>query len=269
MNTSGDAAEQVVRLSLEGVEVAAKITGSAAKEVAALLYAVLKNKDKNKIKGRQSLTSMLKSGKELSIFSVKNEDMKRFVNEAKRYGVVYCVLRNPKNNPGEECEIMVRAEDAAKINRIVDNIRIATVFNPEGIKGDIEKVKDKNTSKTSPEKDIPEKSADDRLVDDMLKKPSQKEEATHENPSAAKTKSARPSEPSSKRKSRSDEGTAKKNSKPSIRKELNEIKSQQKIKEPKVIDRESRSSQNRNAKPRYNNHRQPNNKKKAKNVKGR
>ena len=27
MNTSGDAAEQVVRLSLEGVEVAAKITG--------------------------------------------------------------------------------------------------------------------------------------------------------------------------------------------------------------------------------------------------
>lgn len=37
MNTSGDAAEQVVRLSLEGMEVAAKITGSAAKEVAALL----------------------------------------------------------------------------------------------------------------------------------------------------------------------------------------------------------------------------------------
>ena len=31
MTTSGDAAEQVVRLSLEGMEVAAKITGSAAK----------------------------------------------------------------------------------------------------------------------------------------------------------------------------------------------------------------------------------------------
>ena len=47
MNTSGDAAEQVVRLSLEGMEVAAKITGSAAKEVAALLYAALKNRDKD------------------------------------------------------------------------------------------------------------------------------------------------------------------------------------------------------------------------------
>ena len=64
MNTSGDAAEQVVRLSLEGVEVAAKITGSAAKEVSALLIAALKNRDKNKVKGRQRLTAMLRSGKE-------------------------------------------------------------------------------------------------------------------------------------------------------------------------------------------------------------
>lgn len=98
MNTSGDAAEQVVRLSLEGMEVAAKITGSAAKEVAALLYAALKNRDKNKIKGRQRLTSMLRSGKELTIFTVKNKDMARFVADAKRYGVVYCVLREAKDN---------------------------------------------------------------------------------------------------------------------------------------------------------------------------
>ena len=42
MNNSGDAAEQVVRLYLEGFEVAAKLTGSAAKEVAVLLISVLK-----------------------------------------------------------------------------------------------------------------------------------------------------------------------------------------------------------------------------------
>lgn len=64
MNSSGDAAEQVVRLSLEGTEVALKLTGSAAKNVAAAIYAVLKNRDKNKIKGHQRLTGMLKSGKE-------------------------------------------------------------------------------------------------------------------------------------------------------------------------------------------------------------
>lgn len=45
MNNSGDAAEQVVRLSLEGTEVALKLTGSAAKNIAAAIYAVLKNRD--------------------------------------------------------------------------------------------------------------------------------------------------------------------------------------------------------------------------------
>ena len=42
MNNGGDAAEQVVRLSLEGFEVAAKLSGSAAKNVALLLVSVLK-----------------------------------------------------------------------------------------------------------------------------------------------------------------------------------------------------------------------------------
>ena len=42
MTNSGDAAEQVVRLSLEGFEVAAKLTGSAAKNIAILLASVLK-----------------------------------------------------------------------------------------------------------------------------------------------------------------------------------------------------------------------------------
>ena len=37
MNHSGDAAEQIVRLSLEGVEVAARMTGNAAKEIALYL----------------------------------------------------------------------------------------------------------------------------------------------------------------------------------------------------------------------------------------
>ena len=40
MNTGGDAAEQVVRLSLEGFEVAAKLTGTAAKELTVLLVSV-------------------------------------------------------------------------------------------------------------------------------------------------------------------------------------------------------------------------------------
>lgn len=46
MNHAGDAAEQVVRMSLEGAEVALKITGVAAKNLAAALYTILKDQKK-------------------------------------------------------------------------------------------------------------------------------------------------------------------------------------------------------------------------------
>lgn len=51
MNNGGDAAEQIVRLSLEGFEVAAKLTGSAAKNVALLLVSVLKQEQQTKAGG--------------------------------------------------------------------------------------------------------------------------------------------------------------------------------------------------------------------------
>ena len=79
MNTGADAADQIVRMTLNGVEVAAKITGTGAKELAVLLYAVLK--DQKKTKGKTRLTNMLKSGKELRVFAVKDKDLERFCRE--------------------------------------------------------------------------------------------------------------------------------------------------------------------------------------------
>jgi hypothetical protein len=128
MNHSGDAAEQIVRISLEGVEVAARITGSAAKEIALLLIAALKNNENNlKLKGKARLTSMLKSGKPLEIFSLKERDLANFAQGAKQYGMVYCVLRSIKNSPDGLCDIMVKADDAPKISRLVERFKFATV----------------------------------------------------------------------------------------------------------------------------------------------
>ena len=132
MNHSGDAAEQIVRISLEGVEVAAKITGTAAKEIALFLLAALKSPEDSatggiKLKGKERLNSMLKSGKALEIFSVRERDLRTFAREAKKYGIVYCVLRNSKNTPDGLCDVMVRADDAPKINRIVERFKFAAV----------------------------------------------------------------------------------------------------------------------------------------------
>ena len=205
MYNSGDAAEQIVRISLEGTEVALKLTGSAAKNIAAMLYAVWKNRDKNKAKGHQRLSAMLKSGKELKVFTVSEEHLKQFATEAKRYGVVYCALRGKERSADGMVDIMVRAEDASKINRIVERFKLATV-DAVSIKRDIEQSKADKAAPSVPEQEKPDKAADDRLLDDLLSAPVQKEEHASPNPAAAKTEKSRPSAPISEKQSRTAEG---------------------------------------------------------------
>ena len=126
MNPGGDAAEQVVRLSLEGVEVAARITGKGTEHLAMLLYTALKQEQKTK--GKARLTSMLKSGKELKVYTITQKDLAKFSKEAKRYGVLYCVLKDRKNtDPNAAVDVIARAEDASKIQRITERFRLATV----------------------------------------------------------------------------------------------------------------------------------------------
>ena len=82
---SGEAAEQVVRMTLDGVDVAVRLAGTGAKHLAVLLYSVLK--DQKRTRGKIRLTSLLRSGKELKVFSVGDKDLTRFCTEAKKYGV--------------------------------------------------------------------------------------------------------------------------------------------------------------------------------------
>lgn len=146
--SNSEAADQVVNLTLKGIELAAKISGVGAKNIAVYLYAVLN--DQKKTKGKARLTGMLKSGKELKIFAVKNEDLPAFVREAKKYGVLYAVLKDKKDIDGMS-DIMVRAEDGSKINRIVERFKFATVDMAE-IKTDIIKNKEEQTKGKKPMK---------------------------------------------------------------------------------------------------------------------
>lgn len=169
MNTSGEVADQIVRMSLCGVEVAAKITGAGAKQLALMLYSIMK--DQKKTKGKTRLESMLKNGKELKVFSVRKEDLKKFTTEAKRYGVLYCVLQD-KNGTDGLTDIFVRAEDSSKINRIIERFKIATV-DTASIKSDIEKRRSekenqKEDEKQSSEQKVPSRGDEDSILDGLI-----------------------------------------------------------------------------------------------------
>ncbi len=246
MNTGGEAAEQIVRMSLEGFEVAARITGAGAKNIAILLYSILK--EEQKTKGKARLTNMLRSGKELKVFTVKSGDLKKFTQEAKKYGVLYCVLADRKNkDPDAEVDVIARAEDASKISRIVERFSLASVdtasivTEAEKSKGEKGRAKD---AKTAGEKDagakdgqpepdigVEEKAEKDRLMDALMGKPLQKEENAP-NPSVAKTEKSPLSEPTLKQQRKPAEGaTMAKTEKPSVREELRKIKESRKEQE--------------------------------------
>ena len=176
MNTSGEAADQVVRMSLEVGEAALKISGTGAKHLAVMLYAVLK--EKKKTKGR----------------------------EAKRYGVLYCAVRNPRGSSDGLIDVIVKEEDAPRINRIVDRFQFASVTEAAKIKTEIERtraekakagksekqekkpekvqVQQEKQGQAEPEKDYPQKSKEDQLMDELFGE-SVKKEGKEQNPSLA------------------------------------------------------------------------------------
>jgi len=262
MSYSGDAAEQVVRLSLETGEVAVKLAGEGAKQLAILLYAILR--EQKKTKGKTRLTNMLRSGKELKVFAVKDSDLQLFCREAKKYGVLYCVLKDRDATDGLT-DIMVRAEDASKINRIFERFNLATVDMAE-VRREIEQSREAQQNAApeapaaaepmteqevdevldamlspppegelpAPERTAPEQDKDEFLEAVLGASPT-REEGQTENPTEGRIEKSRQSEPTSKPKEPAAPGTSdpQERSRPSVRKELDAIKAEQREKAAK------------------------------------
>jgi hypothetical protein len=131
---------------------------------------------------------------------------------------------------------MVKADDAAKISRVVERFKFATV---DKAKIESEIVKTKAEKSTGKGPDAPDRNDTEKLVNDLLpsdegkstpesEKAVQKEAPVPANPEAAKNDffqeadaKSRPSALTSENKSKSDRGTS---NKPSVKEELREIK---------------------------------------------
>ncbi len=261
MSYSGDAAEQVVRLSLETGEVAVKLAGEGAKQLAILLYAILR--EQKKTKGKTRLTNMLRSGKELKVFAVKDSDLQLFCREAKKYGVLYCVLKDRDATDGIT-DIMVRAEDASKINRIFERFNLAMVDMAE-VRREIEQSREaqQNDAPEAPaaaepmteqeteefldalfspvpeqegELPAPERTAPEQEMDEFLEAllgpDPAKEEGQNQNPTEGRVAKSRQSEPTSKPKEPAGEDISdpQERSRPSVRKEIEGIKAERREK---------------------------------------
>lgn len=182
----------------------------------AVVYAILRQQQKTQ--GKTRLVNMLKSGRELKVFAVRDEEIKTFCRAAKNYGVLYCVLKDRDATDGIT-DIMVRAEDAAKINRIFERFHLAEVK----VQNESEKAKESQDKQDKLE----------QFLDELLKP---REEKAH--PEVARRESDSPSEPTSERKGTGEtfiEEKSIENTRPSVRQAIREIREIQKKRQERSL----------------------------------
>lgn len=144
MSTNGETAELVVKEGIQITESAVKLAGLGAKNLAALLIAIAK--DNQKLSGKTGLKRLIQDGEELTIFSVKQEDLKGFQMESKRYGVLFYPVINKVEKTGT-AEIMAKAKDAKQINRIFERMGYPAPVREDAAKKASARAPSENSSK--------------------------------------------------------------------------------------------------------------------------
>lgn len=237
MDATEQAAEQIVRMTLAGSEVALRLTGVASKNVAAALMAAAASSEKTK--GKTRLAALLKSGKELKVFELKQPDLERFAAEAKRYGVLYTIIK-PDSQDTPTLDVLVRAEDASKINRILENLGYGTVKKEQAAPARATEA----TPEQTPEQPTPQVVSDtheqaniDALAE-ILGTPTPPKDMREPDPLAPASRSETPLEATSVSNTRSGEATTKKalskDSRRSVKRDLQAIREKRQNTSPKA-----------------------------------
>lgn len=145
MTQSGEVADLMVKEGIQVTEEAAKLAALGAKNLAAIVMALLK--EDNKMQGMTNLKNLLKSEKPLCILQIKKEDLPKFKKNAKNYGVLFTAVSDKQDKSGF-LDIIAKQEDVPQLNHIIDKLGLNAPEKSEKSKtDDKEKAADKDISK--------------------------------------------------------------------------------------------------------------------------
>ena len=117
---------QVVQMIFSAAGKTAELLGRAAigagkGAMKLLLFAIALAKSQPRTKGKIKLEKMLSQGRELVPFQILERDKRTFHKLAKDYGITYVMVKNSKTQDGR-VEVIAKAEDAGRINRIIERL---------------------------------------------------------------------------------------------------------------------------------------------------
>lgn len=218
-------------VTVKGVECVSNLAGRGALSLATFLVAVLK--DQKRTQGKTRMKAF--HGKPTKVFVIKAKDMKAFAEEAKKYGILYAAVIN-KKQPDGIIDVVVNANDAAKVDRIAERFALSTV-DVDKIRADIEKTRAEKAQagagkeRTTPPAEKEAHTVDERTLHEMVDPAPQKMEhkqpadvTEKANPTKARTERSSPSAPISNDNPQRGGEISVKEGRPSVRQQIKEMR---------------------------------------------
>ena len=116
--SSGDPAEEVVRMMLSGAEVTLRLTASATKNLLAVSIALAKSR--KKLCGKTNMKKMLKETRDLRAFHMSAEEFQRFKQAAKSYKLLYSYVRDDRQS---SVDVILPATELGRANILLEKIQ--------------------------------------------------------------------------------------------------------------------------------------------------
>ncbi len=97
MDVSGEVADLMVKEGIQVTEASIKLLAAGSKNLAALLWALAK--DSKKLVGKTGMVRLLREGKELRVFHIKESDLKEFKKYSQK-SVLYAAIKDTRQTDG-------------------------------------------------------------------------------------------------------------------------------------------------------------------------
>ena len=129
MDVSGEVADLMVKESIQITEETVKLLAAGSKNLAAFLLALAQ--DSKKLSGKTNMARLLRDGKELKVFHIKESDLADFRTFGKK-NVLYAVIKDSRTNNGM-VDLITNVDYVSQVNHFLESRGYAA---PAKAKGD-------------------------------------------------------------------------------------------------------------------------------------
>ena len=123
MDTSGEVADLFVREGIQLTEESIKLLAAGSKNLAALLWALVR--DEKKLAGMTGMTRLIREGKELKVFRLKESDFEDFKAYAKK-NVLFAAIKDSRAEDGM-VDLVTNVDFVAQVNLFMERRGYGTI----------------------------------------------------------------------------------------------------------------------------------------------